>query len=497
MVETADAQRILLQAGKMGTRARRINSEDREDISNGIESDLLTNGLHGYQAGYERVNANPVTQALKHFVNRTLMPVFLITFVPNLVMMLWFAAVHCDGSYACLGNVFRERSLVGGLQHIWSHVHTPSAPIVWIVAGYSVFALIIMRVLPGKTVYGPLTPKGNIPVYKDNGFACFVVTMIVFAVLTYVCKTFFGVSPTIVYDRFDEVLALLNIFSLVFCLLLYVKGLMAPSSTDSGSSGNIIFDYYWGTELYPRIFGFDVKVFTNCRFGMTVWPLLVCVFALKSYELYGFVDSMMVSAALQMIYFAKFFWWESGYMCTIDIMVDRAGFYICWGCLVFVPGLYTSVSLYMVKHPVQLGLPVATLIFVLGALSIYVNYDADHQKLAVRRAAGECLVWGRKPTIIRAKYELENGETRESILLASGYWGLSRHFHYVAEIMLAFFWSLPALFECVMPYTYVIWLAILLTHRSYRDDTKCEKKYGKFWAQYRTQVPHRIVPYIF
>ena len=58
---------------------------------------------------------------------------------------------------------------------------------------------------------------------------------------------------------------------------------------------------------------------------MTVWPLLVLIFSLKSYELHGFVDSIWVSAALQMIYFTKFFWWEAGYMSTIDIILDRAG----------------------------------------------------------------------------------------------------------------------------------------------------------------------------
>ena len=380
---------------------------------------------------------------------------------------------------------------------MWSHVNTPSPAVVAIFVGYCVFALTLMRVVPGKTVYGPLTPKGNRPQYKDNGFSCFLITIATFALLTVVCKTRFSVSPTIIYDRFDEVLALLNIFSLLLCLALYVKGLMAPSSSDSGSSGNVIFDYYWGTELYPRVLGFDIKVFTNCRFGMTVWALLVCVFALKSYELHGAVDSMLVSALLQMIYFLKFFWWEAGYMCTIDIMVDRAGYYICWGCLVFVPGLYASVSLYLVNQPVVLGLPLSLLIAALGVLSIYINYDADRQKLAVRNANGECLVWGRKPVIIRAKYKLESGESRESILLASGWWGLSRHFHYVAEILLAFFWSLPALFGCLMPYTYVIYLTVLLVHRSFRDERKCEEKYGRFWLQYREKVPFRILPYIF
>ncbi|KAL8561733.1 hypothetical protein ACOMHN_026016 [Nucella lapillus] len=437
------------------------------------------------------------TSTLKRIWERTVVPLLLMTTTPNAVILMWFCATHCDGSYACIGRIFRERSLIGGLGYIWSHVNWPSGAVMAILVVYSLLALALMRVVPGQTVYGPLTPKGNRPQYKDNGFACFLITITLFGILTFVCKTFFSVSPTIVYDRFDEVLVLLNFFSMVFCLALYVKGLLAPSSSDSGSSGNVIFDYYWGTELYPRVLGFDVKVFTNCRFGMTVWPLLVCVFALKSYELHGLVDSMLVSALLQMVYFTKFFWWEAGYMCTIDIMVDRAGYYICWGCLVFVPGFYTSVSLYLVNHPNVLGLPLSLLMIVLGTLAIYVNFDADEQKLAVRKANGDCRVWGRKPTIIRAKYKLENGEKKESILLASGWWGLARHFHYLPEILLAFFWSLPALFDNVMPYTYVIFLTALLVHRSFRDDTKCEMKYGRFWAQYREKVPFKILPYVF
>ncbi|XP_025110736.1 7-dehydrocholesterol reductase-like isoform X1 [Pomacea canaliculata] len=394
-------------------------------------------------------------------------------------------------------SAFPRKIVPRGLAYIWSQVNAPTPLIVFTLAGYVVFALTVMRILPGKTVYGPVTPKGHVPVYKDNGFACFVTTMVTFWLLTFVLKTFFAVSPTYIFDKFDEVLVTLNIFSPIFCVFLYLKGRLAPSCTDGGSSGNIIFDYFWGMELYPRVLGFDVKVFTNCRFGMTVWPLLVCVFALKSYELYGFVDSMFVTTTLQLVYCTKFFWWEAGYMNTIDIMMDRAGYYICWGCLVFVPGVYASVSLYMVNHPVHLGLPLTTFLLALGVLSIYINYDADKQKLQVRSSDGRCLVWGRKPSIIRAKYVLDSGETRESILLASGWWGLSRHFHYIPEILLAFFWSVPALFHDVMPYTYVIYLTTLLIHRSFRDETKCSRKYGCFWKQYRDLVPHKLFPFIF
>jgi 7-dehydrocholesterol reductase len=34
-------------------------------------------------------------------------------------------------------------------------------------------------------------------------------------------------------------------------------------------------------------------------------------------------DSMLVNTALMLIYVTKFFWWESGYWCTMDIAHDR------------------------------------------------------------------------------------------------------------------------------------------------------------------------------
>ena len=99
--------------------------------------------------------------------------------------------------------------------------------------------------------------------------------------------------------------------------------------SDHGLSGNPVFDYYWGTELYPRIFGWDVKVFTNCRCGMMFWALSIISYASKQHEIYGYISSsMLVSVSLQLIYITKFYWWETGYLRTIDIMHDRAG--ILW-----------------------------------------------------------------------------------------------------------------------------------------------------------------------
>ena len=197
-----------------------------------------------------------------------------------------------------------------------------------------------------------------------------------------------------------------------------------------------------------------------------------------------------------MIYITKFFWWEAGYMRTIDIMLDRAGYYICWGCLVLIPGLYASPSLFLVNNPVVLGQRYGLAVFAIGVTAIAVNYLADKQKLDVRAANGKCTVWGRPAKVIRARIEV-NGVTRTSLLLTNGYWGISRHFHYIPELTLATMWSIPAGFSNPIHYSYLIFLTGLLIHRTFRDDVKCSKKYQQYWQEYKTLVPYKMIPYVF
>src|SRR6202012_4564232 len=118
--------------------------------------------------------------------------------------------------------------------------------------------------------------------------------------------------------------------------------------------------------LYPQVAGWSLKMFTNCRFGMMGWPLIILSFAAgQAASPGGLSDSMVGAVQIQLVYIAKFFWWDTGYLRSLDIMHARAGFYICWGCLVWVPDIYTSSTLYLVGHPNHLGVPLALAIFVL------------------------------------------------------------------------------------------------------------------------------------
>jgi 7-dehydrocholesterol reductase len=400
--------------------------------------------------------------------------------------------VHLNGSFETLVQLCLQQGFFETLSQIWIP-YIFGTPMAWkIITLFILCQLAFMRFLPGKTFHGPLTPQGNIPVYKANGVAAFLGTLFLFWLCAYPLELF---SPTIIYDHFGGLIGALNCLSFILCIGLYIKGIYFPSSTDTGKSGNFIFDFYWGTELYPRVFGWDIKMLTNCRCGMMGWAIIILSFAAKQQEMYGLSNSMLISVALQLMYIFKFFYWETGYLRSLDIMHDRAGFYICWGCLVWVPSIYTSPSLYLVNHPNDLSTSFALFCFLGGAAAIFINYQADRQRQILRATNGKCQIWGKEPKFSIVSY-MTRGERKENLLLQSGWWGISRHFHYVPEIMGAFFWTLPALFDNFLPYFYVVFLTILLFDRSVRDDKRCLDKYGEGWKKHSQKIKYKIIPLV-
>ena len=451
--------------------------------------------LNGIQA--QRKKGESYGSWIKDFHHYYLGPLFIILSMPNFFLLIIYTNRNFGGSILELSRHFMKVGVLEGIKDMWASVSFANPIAMAIVLGYCLFALTLQKLVPGERVTGTQTPTGHTPEYTDNGFRCYAITMITLGFLTYVLKTNYGVSPTIVFDIFGDIVGFLLWFGLIVSILLYIKGHIAPTGTDTCITGHPFYDFYVGTELYPRIFGIDVKVFTNCRFGMTVWPILVVIYTIKSYELHGFVDSMWVSTILHIAYITKFFWWEAGYYRSIDIILDGAGFMICWGCIVAIPSLYAAVSFYLTSKNIQLGPALSLSILFVGLASLALNYYADWQRQLVRASDRKCTIWGKKPEFIRAKYTLENGQTKCTILLASGMWGIARHFNYIPELTLAFSWCVPALLTNLLPYAYFIFLVILLVHRSTRDEEKCSIKYGPYWKEYCKRVPYSMLPGIY
>ncbi len=114
----------------------------------------------------------------------------------------------------------------------------------------------------------------------------------------------------------------------------------------------------------------------------------------------------------------------------------------------------------------------------------------------MRATNGDCKIWGKRPHTTVAHYVTAKGEAKTNLLLTSGWWGISRHFHYIPEILGAFFWTVPTLFLNFSPYFYVVFLTCLLMERAFRDDQRCANKYGSDWDVYCEKVPYKIIPYV-
>lgn len=249
----------MVQNSTNGSLAHRVahqtNGTSSSKVSGKTETARNSNGLSN---GIHKHSPSPSWQS--SFLATTIIPILLMM-LPNVTLWIWYTAVHLDGScMECISTIVNSPNGVWGFFDVWSKVTVGSRFSVIVIGGYMLFQIVLMVVVPGKRVEGPVTPTGNIPVYKDNGLYIYLITMASFGCLTFYMKMFTTTSPSLIYDNYGDLLATINVFALFFCLLLYLKGVFAPSSSDSGSSGNPIFDYYWGTELYPRIFGIDVKV---------------------------------------------------------------------------------------------------------------------------------------------------------------------------------------------------------------------------------------------
>ena len=101
------------------------------------------------------------------------------------------------------------------------------------------------------------------------------------------------------------------------CVILYFKGLLYPSTKDSGTCGNFAIDMYWGTELYPRVYNVDIKQFIICRLGIVLWYFFAISFyfaSIKDLEQHHHDvmtmtnnNGQFVSTILMSIYIVKFF----------------------------------------------------------------------------------------------------------------------------------------------------------------------------------------------
>lgn len=427
----------------------------------------------------------------------------LLTLSPLLVAYFFISAFFYDCSLtaplqAVLNNSITVTELIGLIPS--PSLYTLGIVSIWLGLQLALaFAPdYLHRIIPayqGGISKGAVTPAGYQHLYNINGLQAWIISHILFLAGAFLFGWF---SPTIIFDNWGSIFWIANILGTALAVFVFAKAYLFPSfPNDRKFSGNLIYDFFMGIELNPRIKLLDIKLFFNGRPGIVAWTLINFSFAAAQYMRIGYVtNSMLLVNLFQILYVLYFFWKEAWYLKTIDIHHDHFGWMLAWGDCVWLPYMYTLQALFLVFHPIDLSFAYCIFVLMLGLTGFYIFASANNQKDRFRQSNGKASIWNRQPQYISCSYSTLDGARRESKLLLSGWWGITRHMNYTGDLLLSLAYSLACGTIYLFPYFYFIFLSILLIHRCIRDEQRCTDKYGKAWKDYCNHVPYRLIPYV-
>lgn len=346
----------------------------------------------------------------------------------------------------------------------------------------------VLSLLPvGKLVEGMPLKNGKTLKYRINGFYALLLTAVAVGVAVYQ-----EVDLSYIHAHFLQFCTSALLIVTLLSVYLFVRSRWASEDelAPGGNSGYIIYDFFMGRELNPRIKNFDIKFFCEMRPGLMGWVLInfaMLLAEMKVQNLENPSPAMLLVNIFQLLWVVDGFWHEEKLLTMMDIVYDGFGFMLTFGDLAFVPFTFTCQAYYLVTHPTELSVFWIVTLITMNGVGFYIFRKANSQKFAFRKNPSDPAVSHLK-TIPTA--------TGKS-LIVSGLWGFVRHPNYLGDIIMGLAWSLPCGFNHLIPYFYLIYLIALLVHRNARDERQCRKKYGSAWEEYCKAVPYRIFPGIY
>lgn len=343
--------------------------------------------------------------------------------------------------------------------------------------------LAALALLPtGSVAEGLPLRDGQKLKYRCNGFQALVISVTLFGALW--CL---GFPVTFLYRHFLQLAAAGTAFCVIFSAYLYARSFTMPHQQLAlgGNSGYMIYDYFIGRELNPRIWGLDLKFFCELRPGLIGWVLLDLSFLAEDWQRHGSLQPALVLVTLfHTVYVADGLWNEEAILTTMDIVHDGFGFMLVFGDLVWVPFLYTLQTRFLLEHPQHWHVAALIGIVCLKILGYTFFRGANSQKNDFRKNPND-------PALKHLKTLTTSSGKK---LLISGWWGMCRHPNYLGDLMMATSWSLPTGFGHVWPWYYPVYFLVLLLHRAERDNKNCQQKYGRDWDIYCQLVTGQIFP---
>ena len=351
-------------------------------------------------------------------------------------------------------------------------------------APWAVLALIgvLHLALPARRVAGYVRNEhsGELLSYRLNGLLVLGVTL---GLWIAACSV--GVMP---WDWFWQHRWEGATGALTLGLLATAAAVLSAPSRGEGVLGEL----YLGRRVNPQLFGgrADAKMFLYLA-GATLLELNLLSFA--AHHLSAFEDDPSPGVVLYVVLFSWFVCdylvFERVHLYTYDLFAERVGFKLVWGCLCWYPYFY-AVGLWSVADRPNPHAP--AWLTVVSAVVFFAGWTlargANMQKFSFKRDTA-------RPFLGLVPRALSDGDRH---LLASGFWGLSRHVNYLGEILMATGLALALGWPALLgPWLYPLYYVALLVPRERADDRRCADKYGRLWQQYRERVPWRIVPKVY
>ncbi|KAK4934594.1 erg24, C-14 sterol reductase, partial [Elasticomyces elasticus] len=454
----------------------------------------------------------------------------LITFLPTLIYALLFL---CNDVSGCPAPGLLSPSTLS-----WSKLQRQipwpenglaglfDLKAIALTSAYYFFSLLLHFLLPGEEHEGMLLACNARHTYKFNAFSSAIVTLGLLALGT----IFYGGASfpiwMYIYGHLPQILTANMLICTTTALFCYLRSFNIPGPgqinpehrelAPGGCTGNMIYDFFIGRELNPRItiptwvphvLGggqvIDIKVYNEMRPGLLGWLILDLTFIAAQYRNAGTItDSIVLITLFQGIYIIDALYMEPAILSTMDIVMDGFGFMLSFGDLVWVPFLYSLQARYLSVHPVHLGLTGTLGVLSVQALGYWVFRSSNNEKSRFRKDPND-------PRIAH----LTSMETKSgSRLITSGWWGTARHINYLGDWIMSFSYCLPTglagykIVHHINPvtgtdhpevtqdsmrgwgmlftYLYIVYFGVLLVHREMRDEEKCRKKYGADWDRY-------------
>ncbi|EKD91884.1 MAG: hypothetical protein ACD_29C00325G0002, partial [uncultured bacterium] len=98
---------------------------------------------------------------MKHFFQKTFVPLFLMITCPPTVILVWHVNTAMNGSILNFLHLALQQGFLNTLWQIWQPVFFGTQPAWEIIVTFMATQLLLMRIVPGKRVTGPETAKGN------------------------------------------------------------------------------------------------------------------------------------------------------------------------------------------------------------------------------------------------------------------------------------------------------------------------------------------------